>query len=269
MTVKNAGTLGRITGRGVSGIPVLPVAPVTGVPVVAPGGDVDAYLQKLLGIQSDNLIGLWPMGERSGSVAVDESPEINDGAYTSVTLNNSTFKNGRPVGLWDGANDYNDIYSAGFDADFDGNDFTVAIWAKVSSAAVWTDGTRRRVITILGDASNFLYMDKRGAANQLETSRLGSGVNKAIVIPLSTTDWFHFAMTYDGTADELKYWINGAQTGGTKTLNGAWVGALSATQTVLGAETITPTTVWDGWLAYMAVWTKALTPAEVLEVATV
>ena len=101
-------------------------------------------------------------------------------------------------------------------------------------------------------------------------ARFGGGVNKSAVLGgQSMTDWFHFAMTYDSTADELKFWIDGVQSGATLTLNGAWAGALSATEVTIGANSTIPGSVWDGWLAYAAIWTKALTPAEVLEVATV
>ncbi len=239
--------------------------------VVLLSGTSDAYLAKLLTIQPASLIALWPMTETGGSVAEDKSTERNDGAYTGVTLNNSTFKNGRPVGLWDGTNDFNNVYSAGFDADFDGDDFTIAIWAKVSSAAVWTDGASRHMMFIKTDvAGNRAYVNKRTGNNALEVARFGNSVNKSAVLTgQSTTDWFHFAITYDGTADELKFWIDAVQVGGTKTLNGAWAGALSATEVTIGANSTIPGSVWDGFLAYAAIWKVALTPAEVLEVATV
>ncbi len=271
MPVKNVTNIGKEFSLPVTGLPVLPIGHPTGVPVFAPGGDVDAYLQKLLTIQSANLIALWPMSEKSGSVAVDESPEGNDGAYTGVTLNNSTFKNGRPVGLWDGVNDFNNIHSAGFDADFDGDAGTAAIWIKVSGVGVWSDSAVRNPMRLgTGDDLGQIVIVKNDAVGTFQLHRIAGGSTKNVNVGgLTSTDWIHFALTWDTVADELKVYKDGAQQGATQTGLGAFAGALAGGKTLVGAAIATPVQVWDGFLAYAAVWKTALTPAEVLEVATV
>ena len=123
------------------------------------GGFVDPYITKVLGIQSGNLIGYWPMDEKGGSVANDQSPENNDGAYTGVDLANAAGPTG--IGLcpwWDGTNDVNDIYSAGFASDWSGNQHTISCWIKVNAAAVWEDSTEP-VLNKLRKKSEFA--DKR------------------------------------------------------------------------------------------------------------
>ena len=269
MTAKHAGTLGTITGRGVSGIPVLPIAPLTGVPVFAPGGQT--YLAKLLTIQPTNLIGLWPMGEKSGSVSVDESPEGNDGAYTGVTLNNSTGPTGEPVGLWDGANDFNNIYSAALNADFNNAELTVACWVKVVNAGVWTDTTLRYCMLIRADSNNRVVLFRTATNNQLALEYKAGGTAKQVAFTDAggRTDWLHLAITASVAAGEVKAYLDGAQVGATLGTLGTWVGALNSTRNHIGAGSTTPTLVWSGYLAYGAVWTKALTPAEVSAVATV
>jgi hypothetical protein len=47
------------------------------------------YKQRVLSVGRGNLIAYWPMDEHSGGVAVDHSPEGNNGAYTGVTLNDA------------------------------------------------------------------------------------------------------------------------------------------------------------------------------------
>ncbi|MFV1969356.1 MAG: hypothetical protein ACC628_28375, partial [Pirellulaceae bacterium] len=60
------------------------------------------------------------MWEASGSISDDLSPQGNDGAYTGVTLGQPGIGDGRTCPLFDGANDYNNIYSAALNTDFDG-----------------------------------------------------------------------------------------------------------------------------------------------------
>ncbi len=267
MPVKNVTNIGKEFNLPVTGLPVLPIGHPTGVPVFAPGGQT--YLEKLLTIQSANLIGLWPMDETSGSVADDKSPKGNDGAYTGVTLNDSTFLNGRPVGLWDGTNDFNNIIAVS--GEFDGDAGTAAIWMKVSGVGVWTDAAVRGLMRLAtADDLGEVSIIKNNAAGTMQLLRTAGGTTKNVnVTSLTSTDWIHFALTWDKVADEVKAYMDGVQKGSTQTTLGAFAGAPAAGKTNIGARRTVPQNVWDGWLAYGALWTVALTPAEILKVATV
>lgn len=73
-----------------------------------------SYIDKVLGIEPANLVGLWPQNESSGSVSLDKSVHRHHGAYTGVTLGQPGVPGmGYTSPLYDGANDYNNIYSAG------------------------------------------------------------------------------------------------------------------------------------------------------------
>jgi len=243
------------------------------VPMLINGYATSGYSDKLLAIAPANLIAYWPLRETSGAVADNlEGTAARDGAYTGVTLNSSTGPDGKPVPLFDGANDFVDIYSASFNTAFSGAEGTVSIWAKVSGAGVWTDGTARNVISIEVDPSNVVEILKRGGATDdvLKFSHEAGGTLKQLdVTGQTSTAWRHLAITWSVVADELKFYIDGAKQGATLTGLGTWAGALGIVTCTIGSEDTSPTFPWDGYLAHTAVWNTPLTPAQILALATV
>ena len=110
-------------------------------PLFANKAAEEAYYEKVLGIQSANMLAYWPVWEASGAVADNiEGTAARDGAYTGVDLGQPGIGDGNTCPWWDGANDYCNIYSTSLRDAFNGAEGTIACWAKVNSAAVWTDG---------------------------------------------------------------------------------------------------------------------------------
>ncbi|MHC4744885.1 MAG: hypothetical protein ACYS8Z_23465, partial [Planctomycetota bacterium] len=90
-------------------------------------GGSAAYLQRALKVQPASLIGYWPHNEPSGSTAFDLSPEGNNGTYTNVTLGVTGIGDGQTgVAINGAAASYVDVYSAGFNTDFDGQEVSIA-----------------------------------------------------------------------------------------------------------------------------------------------
>lgn len=229
------------------------------------------YIEKVLEIQAANMILYHPMNEPSGGTAIDYSPESNDGAYTGVTLGQPGIGDGETCPLFDGANDYNDIYSAGLGSDFDPLKGTAAIWAKVSGVGIWTDDAYHWIGALVVNTNNRVQILKSSGAesNVIRFQYKAGGTAQSIDHATTTTDWFHLAMTWDKTADKVIVYYNGSQTGSTQTSLGVWVGTLVEGSTNIGAQTETPTFVWDGYLAHGLVYKVALSPAEIAELATV
>ena len=100
------------------------------------------YYQKVL---SYDPIAYWMMDEKQGAVSYDMVTARNtgarNGAYTGVTLGQPGIGDGNTSPLFDGANDFTNIYSASFNAAFNGAEGTLGIWMRVFNVAVWTDGT--------------------------------------------------------------------------------------------------------------------------------
>ena len=238
-----------------------------GVPFGAGAG---SYLQKLLSVQPAKLIAYWPLNETRGTTADNaEGTAARDGDYTGVTLADAEGPDGQPVPLFDGTNDYCDIYSDSFRDAFDGSEGTLALFAKVENAGVLSDGTNRRAMNLLVDANNSIFCGRQSGANQINFVYEAGGVSEVNVITPGDTDWMHLAITWSAQADEVKFYYKGAQSGTTATGLGTWAGDLISSATLLGAATTVPGFVWQGWLAHAAVWTTPLTATEIAALATV
>lgn len=229
------------------------------------------YADKVKGIASNNLIGYFPLWERTGSLADNfQGDSARDGAYSGVTLADSTFINGDPVGLWDGVNDFCNIYSASLAGVFGKLEGTMALWAKASAAGVWTDGIARAA-AFVGESggANFGLLRKTTTNNQLGWLYDAAATTEAVTLTASPTAWFHMAITWSKSGDAVKAYYNGAQTGATQTGLGTWVNNIASGFCSIGAIQGASVQYWSGWLAHCAIWNTPLSAAQVLALATV
>lgn len=171
--------------------------------------------------------------------------------------------------LLDGINDDADIYSPELNGFFDSDQGTLLCFAKVSGSGVWTDETSRYVARIAVDGDNQLRLRKTETNNQLSFRYEAGGTQNTIALnSVTTTDWFLMAVTWDTTADEVKAYYNGSQTGSTQSGLGTWVGNLSDSDTVIGAGTTIPGGVWDGFITYPILFRDVLTLTDIQAIAT-
>ncbi len=229
-----------------------------------------SYAGRILNTQKANLIALWGLGETTGTTAANaEGTTARDGSYVNgPTLNAAAFTDNTPAPSFDGSNDFVNVYSSSLNSAFNHDEITFAVWGQVSASGDWTDGVNHALAFIGADSSNFLRIRKT-ANNQLE-ARYGAGVTaKAVAFTISTTSWFHVAITVSKAADQVKVYLNGSQQGTTQTGLGTWAGSLASTLTVLAASSSTPTLPWKGSLKYAALWTTPLSSGEISALATV
>jgi hypothetical protein len=223
-----------------------------------------ALEQKILSTERANLIAYWPLKETSGVTADNaEGTAARDGSYSGPTLGQSQSPFVCPS--FDGINDYVNIYSASFASAFSGAAGTVVTFGKVSGAGIWTDDTYHALLYIRVNDGNRLRLVKGGGGelNRLLAYYTAGTVNNFIDHAVTPTDWFMWACTWDAVADEFIAYYNGSEVATLNTL-GTWAGSLDSTKTVIGAFDTTPQFTWSGWLAHTAIWTKALTAAQIL-----
>jgi hypothetical protein len=213
------------------------------------------------------------LNETSGTTAVEQIDSPNqDGTYArdvSMMGTSTGILGDDTAPVFDGANDYVNIYSATFAGAFDSGEGTISSWIQVDNAGVWTDGSNRRFFSLRTDASNRLFGLKTNTNGRFDRYYVAGGTAETRAdIGYSNTDWFHIVITWSVTADEVNYYLDGALQE-TDTGLGAWVGALASSTTLIGAADQTPTSVWDGQLAHIAVWDRALEPDEIAGLADV
>jgi hypothetical protein len=148
------------------GGPVQPVYVVSGIL------DSLEYTNKILAMGP---VEFWPMAESSGLVSLDESGNGRNGAYTGVVLGQSGPGDGRTAAFFDGSTSYNNVFSAGTSAAFNGQQGSFMIWGKVNSPSVWTDGITRRMILFQVDASNRVGIFKPVANNEIDCLYVAGG----------------------------------------------------------------------------------------------
>lgn len=234
------------------------------------GAATMGYYQKVMGYGP---LVYFPQWEAAGLVS-DEIVNGWDGAYTGVTLGQPGIGDGNTAPFFDGANDYNNIFTAALQAAFDGGEGTAAIWARVANVGVWTDGVQRLAIALVVDGNNQVYMEKAVANNRLFWRYEANNVSEIVTLDgVVTLDWFHMAITWSVSTPptgEVRAYFNGAQTGPTHVGLGAWAGVLDVNQTLIGGYDRAPLSrLWHGWLAHGAVFTSALPPAAIADLAVV
>ena len=229
------------------------------------------YYQKVLALDP---IAYWMLDEKSGAVAYDmvsgRAAGAQNGAHTAVTLAQSGVGDGRTSGSYDGATSYTNVYSATLAGAFNGAAGTVMIWAKVSAAGVWSDGTQRHAFTVRADLGNRVQIVRTTNNGELRFAYSAGGTAETVDLAgLSTTGWMNLAVTWSKADEEMRAYYNGVQTGATQINLGVWAGALAANTTVIGAATTTPGSEWSGTLAHCAIWDRAITPAAIADLAVV
>lgn len=225
------------------------------------------YWRRVRNIFGGDLIGYWPLWEPSGVTAYDISGRGHHGVHTGVTLGETGIGDGHTSPLYDGTNDFTNIYSAGLGADFNGAEGTLMIWAKVANAGVWTDGTFDTPVDFKVDVSNRVVFSKRNVDNRTQCFYIAGGTTDSVVITMSLTGWFSLAMTWSASNDEVIVYLDGVQSGATQTGLGTWAGEPGTA--LIGSEPVAPFNPWSGNLAYAALGARALTPAQILSLSTV
>lgn len=196
------------------------------------------------------------------------SDGAQNGAYTGVTLGQPGIGDGRTAPLFDGANDYNNIYTVALAGAFNGAEGTLMMWHRVSAAGVWADGSLDVGIYLRANGNNQVYFQKLVAVNTFEIKYVAGGVGITRNPITSTTAWFQVAITWSALANIAQAYFNGIPFGLPGAV-GVWAGALSVGNTRIGAFDAVPNFPWNGLLAHCAVWARPLVAAEVAALAVV
>lgn len=221
--------------------------------MMAAGGEV-TYSDLVLGLGP---IAYWPLNEMSGTRAVDVVGG-NNGTYTGVDLGQSQTPFVAP--LFDGSGDYCNLDSTWLRNTFTPNETTVMIWYKPDSG-VLADSTFRGIIRFQVDTDNRIYLARSTTNNVFDILWEANNTMEVVSPTIATYTWHQLAITASKTADQVKVYVDGAQSGSTQTGLQTWTG--TPTTNLIGAATAVPANVWKGWLAHAALWNRALTAAEV------
>ena len=247
------------------------------LPLTGAGPSVGgSYAAKVL---SYSPIAYWPLWEPSGGVAECLVNPAQNGAYTGVTLGQPGIGDGRTCPLFDGLNDYVNIYTTTFRDKFalTNNDTdpisegTVMIWARVANIGVWTDGLYRHMVNLQVDNDNRIFIRKDDSDRVHWRYEAGNVQENARVVS-ADLGWINYSLTWSksaGANGEVRYYRSGGVADPMDTALGIWAGNLSNVDTCIGAVDTTVKEPWYGWLAHGVIYGRALLPPEIADLAVV
>jgi hypothetical protein len=191
-------------------------------------------------------------------------PADQSGTHSAVTLGQTGIGDGRTAALYDGSTSYTDVYTTSLRDRFSASSGSLSLWIKASAAGVWTDATARRFFRLSVDTNNIIDIYRTSVNDRIIYQYKAGGTTVSVTDDsVKNTDWYHLVITWDTSADEMKAYLNGTQTGGTQSGLGTWAGLLDSNRSVIGAANDTPVQVWDGYAAHCAIWSKALTATQI------
>lgn len=217
---------------------------------------------------SDRILSLgpvayWRLGETSGTTAIDTTG-IHNGTYqNSVTLGSNgaiLSDTDKAANFGGGANDRVQVSPFGIS----GTGLTILAWFKAD-----TFGNDHLVSKANGTATaNFYWaLGINGSSRMIAWVKIG-GTTRQLSCPVSTmatNKWYFAAVTYNGNT--IRVFRNGVQVG-----TASYAGTVTTDSSVAVALGNLPAGVgdraFDGVLDEVAIFNKALTPAEIYELYT-
>ena len=169
------------------------------------------------GTANAELVGWWKLDESSGNIAYDSSGKGNNGRIQG----NPQWVAGQIGGAlqFDGSGDYVDCGNAA-SLDIYGSDAQVTIALWVNSPNV---GQVHGSLVTKGEWNDSYSLLIKGEPRKLWAADSDTTLSAN---PLTNNQWYHVAVTTDGTTGEVKFYING-QLSGVRKKNTSGIGQTS------------------------------------------
>lgn len=233
----------------------------------ANGTNVLAYTNKIIALGP---IAYFPMAEAAGAtVMLDASGNARNGAYKAAgepVLGVVGIGDGRTSAQYDGTNDFANAYTAGMAGAFNGAEGTILIWAAGTASA----GTAQRMISLQVDGNNLVRIRWNATNGAMTFDYIAGGTAKQVVanaLMAAGAAYACYALTWSASGDAAKAYKNGVQQGSTQTGLGTFAGSLGATLCCIGAADTSSGSPFIGSQAHAAIFSSALSAAQLLTIA--
>lgn len=235
------------------------------------------FLLHSLRVTNAAVVAAWRLRPLPSGVAEEITSVDNlNGTFSNCTF---PFSLHSPAGLhcpeFNGTSSTIDLYTAALASAIDMTEISVSIWAKVASASVFTDSSKRSIITLSADGNNILQISRSTSNDVIDfdytaASTADTVAASTLTAGASPVTWMHLGLTVSDTGDAMKAYLNGVQTGSTQTGIGTFSGAIDSDLTVLGSSALgTPADVWSGGISDLIIYSEILTADEMLALSRV
>lgn len=217
----------------------------------------------VLGLAPSSLIAYWPLTETSGTQAGDVSGNARHGTYSGVTLAQIAGPGASmgPSPLFDGINDVANIDVIAAAVNFSA--LTLSCWYRVLDATIWTDNALRHPVNIFANGTNWLGWNKMNTPNnRIRHTHDSGGLVTEKNTDTSNTGWLHGAVVVG--SNTFSAYHNGVAIGAAAAVTPI---AIAATAARIGCYS-GGLFFWSGYLAHCALWSTALSAAQITTLAT-
>jgi len=221
--------------------------------------------------QSASVEGYWHLDEESGSRA-DVSGNSNTlSDNNNVASDTGINEDGASSPLAADFEKASDMYLSIIDSSQTGLDLTADIsffaWLNIESDP-GSSPSEYRWMTKQGTTNNFegyslRYADVSGLQLEWQISNGTINEQESVAVDLETGVWKHVGVTYDASAKEVKFWVDGVQSGSTQTFTSATGANNNTAPFVLGSRSQGDIDHYDGLMQDAIIWGATLTAAEV------
>lgn len=191
----------------------------------------------------------WPLDETAGAAATDATGGGRHGTISGATLDSYVLAGG-PAPRFDGVNDR--VFISGLNGQMNGPQFTVALWMRVATG--WSGSG---MLAWFGETGNVFALARSGSSIVLQ-----SGASAASAVASSNgTNWVHVAAVINraaGGGQSARLYVNGANVASANTAPDYFT---EGNALFLGSSGIG--SYFAGGIGHAAVWTRALSPAEI------
>lgn len=171
-----------------------------------------------------HIIGLWPLADTSGSVAVDVSGNGYNAAYVgSPSYSQEGLDGTKAIGFTNGKLN---IYSAGLISKFNPDEGFCSFWVK-TAIGVWDNASDKRVMYFTSDKGANRIMFNIGNTGYITAFHIAGSTNRyAQSYSPHEERWYHVGFRWSKAAGALTTFINGVETVKYAVVLGTWSGSL-------------------------------------------
>jgi hypothetical protein len=229
---------------------------------------------RVLATQPTTFVGYWLLDEAvdvAGGVVSERYDQVNnlDAEAHSVVFGGTGIGDGRTSAAFDGTGSRIDFLTSAFNTNFNGELFTVGVWAKIG-ASEWTDSTIREIIRFEDSAINNVVIIRKTATNNELMFYYEANNTADLVTDTSLagdTGWHFLAITVDYSNDRMRAYIDGVQVGAEQSGLGQWTaGDTTMLYAELGYSTSQATGYFLGDMAHFFVNNIEMSAAELLAI---
>ena len=228
--------------------------------------ETETYIDEVLALGP---IAYWPLDETAGAVAHCEVNPAQNGTAVGVTwASDNTGPFGTPAPYFDGANDYVDIFSAALTAAIDVNTGSLMIWLRRENPPGWNAGDSDGIVRLqFVNSSNVITIYKLNTALEWRYQQGASIATVNTVQGAADDAWMCAVMTWeDIVTRDLHAYKDGVEDAGSPANpTTSPVGAFS--MAVIGALSLVPANVWQGWVAHVAIADRVWSQSEITALA--